>query len=153
MHPSDRPTEEDGLVRVWLDVANVMGARPDGWWRDRAGAASRLLAAVAACPADTATWAAALGASTPPDGGPSDPLEILAVLEGAACAASDPADHTAGGIPMRVVRATGSADDAIAAECAAGDVVVTADRGLRARVHDRGAATVGPTAVYGLLDR
>ena len=27
---------------VVVDVANVMGARPDGWWRDRAGAARRL---------------------------------------------------------------------------------------------------------------
>ena len=25
-----------------VDVANVMGSRPDGWWRDRAGAAIRL---------------------------------------------------------------------------------------------------------------
>ena len=25
-----------------VDVANVMGARPDGWWHDRAGAALRL---------------------------------------------------------------------------------------------------------------
>ena len=25
-----------------VDVANVMGARADGWWRDRAGAALRL---------------------------------------------------------------------------------------------------------------
>ena len=27
---------------VVVDVANVMGARADGWWRDRAGAARRL---------------------------------------------------------------------------------------------------------------
>ncbi len=27
---------------VVVDVANVMGARADGWWRDRAGAALRL---------------------------------------------------------------------------------------------------------------
>ncbi|WP_307182132.1 NUDIX hydrolase [Demequina sp. NBRC 110055] len=26
-----------------VDAANVVGARPDGWWRDRAGATSRLL--------------------------------------------------------------------------------------------------------------
>jgi 8-oxo-dGTP diphosphatase len=29
-----------------VDVANVMGSRPDGWWRDRAGAAVRLYAEV-----------------------------------------------------------------------------------------------------------
>ena len=26
------------LVTIVVDVANVMGSRPDGWWRDRAGA-------------------------------------------------------------------------------------------------------------------
>jgi len=26
-----------------VDIANVMGSVPDGWWRDRAGAATRLL--------------------------------------------------------------------------------------------------------------
>ena len=30
------------LVTIVVDVANVMGSRPDGWWRDRAGAAVRL---------------------------------------------------------------------------------------------------------------
>ncbi len=29
------------LVLV-VDAANVIGARPDGWWRDRAGAVARL---------------------------------------------------------------------------------------------------------------
>ena len=30
------------LVTIVVDVANVMGSRPDGWWRDRSGAAVRL---------------------------------------------------------------------------------------------------------------
>src|SRR5918998_5402981 len=34
-----------GLV---VDEANVVGSRPDGWWRDRAGAAERLLRDIAA---------------------------------------------------------------------------------------------------------
>jgi len=29
-------------VTIVVDVANVMGSRPDGWWRDRPGAAVRL---------------------------------------------------------------------------------------------------------------
>ena len=33
-------------VVLVVDVANVMGSRPDGWWRDRPGAATRLLAAL-----------------------------------------------------------------------------------------------------------
>ncbi|ROS54209.1 NUDIX domain-containing protein [Frigoribacterium sp. PhB24] len=33
-------------VHVVVDVANVLGSRPDGWWRDRAGATNRFLDAV-----------------------------------------------------------------------------------------------------------
>lgn len=29
---------------VVVDGNNVMGSRPDGWWKDRAGAARRLVA-------------------------------------------------------------------------------------------------------------
>ncbi len=35
-------------VTVIVDGANVMGARADGWWRDRAGAAARLYGELAA---------------------------------------------------------------------------------------------------------
>ena len=31
------------MTRVLVvDAANVVGSRPDGWWKDRAGAARRL---------------------------------------------------------------------------------------------------------------
>jgi hypothetical protein len=30
-------------VRWVVDASNVIGSRPDGWWRDRAGAARRLI--------------------------------------------------------------------------------------------------------------
>ena len=33
-------------VVLLVDIANVMGSRPDGWWRDRAAAATRLLIAL-----------------------------------------------------------------------------------------------------------
>jgi len=29
-----------------VDASNVIGSRPDGWWRDRAGAARRLVASL-----------------------------------------------------------------------------------------------------------
>ena len=32
--------------RMFVDGNNVMGSRPDGWWRDRAGAARRIVAGV-----------------------------------------------------------------------------------------------------------
>jgi predicted RNA-binding protein with PIN domain len=34
--------------RVIVDGNNVIGSRPDGWWRDRQGAARRLIAALQA---------------------------------------------------------------------------------------------------------
>jgi uncharacterized protein YaiI (UPF0178 family) len=30
----------------FVDASNVIGSRPDGWWRDRTGATRRLIAAV-----------------------------------------------------------------------------------------------------------
>ncbi len=33
-------------MTIVVDVANVMGSRPDGWWRDRPGAAVRLHAEI-----------------------------------------------------------------------------------------------------------
>lgn len=35
-------------MRWLVDASNVIGARPDGWWRDRDGATRRLLAQLAA---------------------------------------------------------------------------------------------------------
>ncbi|MFE7745053.1 hypothetical protein [Nocardia sp. NPDC057455] len=130
----------DGVQLIVVDAANVVGSRPDGWWRDRPGAARRLLERMAGPRA----WQA-------------EPGEVIVVLEGAAKAAVDAAvDPEFGG--MRVVLADGSGDDAIVGVVAAARAedssrpitVVTADRGLRARVAAVGAETVGP---HWLLDR
>ena len=114
-----------------VDGANVVGSKPDGWWRDRRGAAMRLrdhLARLA-------------------DGGVpglSGPLRLVLVVEGAA--------RGIGSVPgVTVIDAPGSGDDAIVLEvlATAGPVVVaTADRGLRARVAGY-AQVIGPTAVWG----
>lgn len=119
-----------------VDAANVVGSRPTGWWRDRAGAArdlhQRLLQAVEQ------------GRLAPP---------VVVVVEGAARAGV--AEGDAGGV--RVVHADGSGDDAIVrladASAAAGPVtVVTADRALRDRVQRAGAAVVGPRWLHARLD-
>src|SRR5580692_6750705 len=65
-------------VTIVVDVANVMGSRPDGWWRDRAGAAVRLHAELVSL--------AASGRAVPP--GETDPPDFVMVLEGAAKAAA-----------------------------------------------------------------
>lgn len=112
-----------------VDAANVVGSRPDGWWRDRAGATARLR--------DELTPIAAGGLPGLPA-----PVDVVLVVEGAARAVPAVAG-------IRVVPAAGCGDDAIvalvAAECADRPcVVVTADRGLRARVGALGAAVRGP---------
>ncbi|MGY1743141.1 MULTISPECIES: hypothetical protein [unclassified Blastococcus] len=120
------------MTVLLVDVANLLGSRPDGWWRDRAGATTRLLAGLAALPGRE------LDA---PDGGRLTCTGVVAVVEGAARGVPEPAG-------VRLVRAPGSGDDALVAEAAAradaGDLlVVTADRGLRARL-PAGTAVAGP---------
>ena len=136
-------------VTVVVDAANVVGSRADGWWRDRAGAARRLLHDIASL----------TGPGLDGDGLPAalglPPLRRwwprwVVVLEGQARSAA-PADAGPGrsGVPraLRVVVAPRSGDDTVVDEVAAvrgPAVVVTADRELRARAADAGAAPVGP---------
>ncbi|MFC9911252.1 NTP pyrophosphohydrolase [Streptomyces sp. NPDC127197] len=113
---------------VIVDAANVVGSVPDGWWRDRRGAAERLRDRLAA------------------DGVPgrAEPVDIVLVVEGAARGVSSVAG-------VRVEAADGSGDDRIVELVAeAGErscLVVTADRELRRRVGELGAEVVGPRAV------
>ena len=126
------------MTVLLVDAANVVGARPDGWWRDRAGATARLLGRLAA----------ARPRLTAPDG--RTITEVVVVVEGRARDAAVPEG-------VRVVVAEGSGDDALAA-CAqeltdAGTplVVVTADRGLRARL-PAGVPVLGPGRLLAQLD-
>jgi 8-oxo-dGTP diphosphatase len=131
---------------IVVDVANVMGSRPDGWWRDRAGAAVRLHAEIAAL--------AASGRAILPGGtGETAPPEFVMVLEGAANAAG-PRIKSAPGDRVRVVHAPGHGDDTIVA--VVGDltgrrIVVTADRELRDRCAAAGAEVRSPGWLLGLL--
>jgi len=126
---------------VLVDVANAVGARPDGWWRDRAGATSRLLDRLAGLSARELDG---------PDGLPLAVTALVAVVEGRARDVDAPNS-------VRVVRATGSGDDALAATAAelADDgqdlLVVTADRGLRDRL-PASARVTGPGWLLAALD-
>jgi 8-oxo-dGTP diphosphatase len=144
------------LVTIVVDVANVMGSRPDGWWRDRAGAAARLHAEIVRL--------AASGRAILPDDNAGPPAFVL-VLEGAAKAAPIPAAPAPATQPgsadpvqpgqVRVVHARGSGDDAIVAvvrELPGRRVVVTADRELRDRSVAAGATILGPSWLLGLLN-
>ena len=111
-----------------VDAANVVGSRPTGWWRDRAGAARDLVSRVRAAARD--------GRIDPP---------IVVVLEGRARDGAEPGENDG----VEVVHAPGAGDDTIvdvvaAAADADAVTVVSADRGLAARVRAHGAAVVGP---------
>jgi 8-oxo-dGTP diphosphatase len=133
---------------IVVDVANVMGSRPDGWWRDRAAAAVRLHAELAALAAGS-TAPGADGRPILP--GETDPPQFVMVLEGAARAA---AARIHAAERVRAVQADGSGDDAIVAlvrELPGRRVVVTADRELRRRSEAAGAEVLGPGWLLGLL--
>lgn len=114
---------------IVVDAANVVGSRPDGWWKDRAGAASRLVGDIVVAVGDDRV-------DTP----------IVVVLEGEA----------RGGVPegppapgVEVVHAPGEGDATIEeiARRAGADhdvVVVTADRRLSSVTGAAGAHVRGP---------
>jgi hypothetical protein len=118
-----------------IDAANVVGSRPNGWWRDRGKAAADLCAALA-----TAVDAGRVKAP------------VVVILEGAA--RQGVSEDELGGV--RIVHAPGHGDDTIAGlvadAAASGQVVtaVTADRELRSQIQRSGADVVGPNW---LLDR
>ncbi|MGW3661576.1 NTP pyrophosphohydrolase [Streptomyces sp. NPDC005141] len=114
-----------------VDGANVVGSVPDGWWRDRRGAAERLRDRLA----DFAEGGLP---------GHPGPLEIVLVVEGAARGVAS--------VPgVRVDEAPGSGDDRmvelVAEAGGRARLVVTADRELRRRVGELGAEVTGPRTV------
>jgi predicted RNA-binding protein with PIN domain len=120
-----------------VDAANVIGSRPDGWWRDRAGAVRRLL------PRLSKAFA-------------GEEAEVVVVLEGAARRGADEGMFDG----IRVVHAPWEGDDKIVDIVAAATkregrpvTVVTADRGLRKRVTALGADTMGPRTLWERLNR
>lgn len=133
------PADPGRAPLLLVDGANVVGSVPDGWWRDRRGAAERLRDRLA---------------------GRDGPEELVLVVEGAARGVSS--------VPgVRVVSAPGSGDDAMvelvraergrdgqgrdgrARRC----LVVTADRELRERVRALGAEVVGPRQLLAEIPR
>jgi predicted RNA-binding protein with PIN domain len=124
-------------VAEWIvDGNNVMGARPDGWWRDRRAAQRRLVERLE-------SFAQAR----------DEPVTVI--FDGEA--------HDAGGgirVAVRFARRSGrdAADDDVAALVAqhpdpASLVIATSDAGLAERVRAAGASVVGAGAFLRDLDR
>jgi predicted RNA-binding protein with PIN domain len=114
-------------VRWLVDASNVIGSRPDGWWRDREGAARRLIA-------DLERFAESTG----------DPVTV--VLD----AGPPELAGRARGVEVAIAprRGRDAADDEIVRLLEAGEApgpvrVVTSDRELAGRVRALGAEVEG----------
>jgi predicted RNA-binding protein with PIN domain len=114
-------------ARLIVDGNNVMGSRPDGWWKDRAGATRRLVERIGA-------WADAAGA------------DVLVVFDGR----PPPGLAAPPRVELRFAERGGAnaADDVIAALVADAAApatlrVVTSDAELARRVREYGAEVVG----------
>ncbi len=112
---------------------NVIGSRPDGWWRDRRRAVVNLVE-------DLEAWATTHG----------EPVTV--VFDG-----DPPAEELGQGVGVVFAGRGTTADDAIAALVAAGEdpaslTVVTSDGELSRRVQAHGARVVGAGAFRRRLD-
>ena len=114
--------------RVFVDGNNVMGSRPDGWWRNRAGAARRLVAEIIPLAlGHGGVWTIVFDGKEPPRMPPSPECLIVA--------------HTGHGH-------RDGADDRIVEllyECSdrAASLVYTSDAKLRTRVKALGTQVMG----------
>ena len=117
------------MTRWMVDASNVIGSKPDGWWRDREGAAERLLDALRAFAGDEDDVVVVLDAGPAEWVGRDGPFEVA--------------------IAPR--RGRDAADDEIARRLEADDDpasirVVTSDATLAERARARGAEVVGAGA-------
>lgn len=128
------------MARLIVDGMNVIGSRPDGWWRDRNAAARRLvrrLEALAEASGDevTVVFDGRPGRSGPPEQPEAEPLRVLYARRGGRNAADD-----------RIVELV--ADDADPASL----TVVTSDAALRRELEALGAHVVGASVLLRRLD-
>jgi predicted RNA-binding protein with PIN domain len=125
--------------RLIVDAMNVIGSRPDGWWRDRKGAVRRFVERLQGFAKESGD-------------------EITVVIDGRPL--SGLAEGVRDGLRVAYARRSGrdAADDRIV-EIVAEDReptslrVVTSDRGLATRVAAHGAQTEGAGAFLSELDR
>ena len=107
------------MPRYLVDGNNVMGSRPDGWWRDRPAAMQRLVNELDDLAART-----------------GEPIDVV----------FDGREQTLQAVHVFVSFA-GHADDVIAARAKPGFTVVTSDAELVRRVRAKGADVIGAKAL------
>ena len=116
---------------VLVDGNNVMGSRPDGWWRNRAEAAQRLVADIVPVARSLGgTWTVVFDGAEPPVKLPQERVSVVYTGHGRRDGADD-----------RIVELVSALSDSAMA------LVYTSDAGLRARVHALGARVAGARAL------
>ena len=116
-------------MRWLVDASNVIGSRPDGWWRDREGAARRLVAAL-----ERFSEASGEPVIVVLDAGPPDLAGATGAVE-VVIAPSRPARRNAADDEIvRLLEESGTGD---------GVRVATSDRELADRVRALGAEVEG----------
>lgn len=156
--PTLRGTLDTRLTLV-VDAANTVGSRPNGWWRDRAGATRTMVRGL--------SGAARHARLTVPAGAVGLPGEhwwpgrVIVVVEGRARGAwteDERAEDASAAPSVAIVSAAGEGDDTIVEEAhraiVGGSRVVTAtaDRELRGRLETIGGFVVGPGLVWDAID-
>ena len=117
-------------MRWLVDASNVIGSKPDGWWRDRDGAARRLIDALREfAEGEREDVTVVLDAGPPEWAGRDGPLEVAIAPRRGRDAADD-----------EIARLLDADPDPTAIR------VVTSDAGLAARARARGAEVVGAGA-------
>jgi predicted RNA-binding protein with PIN domain/nicotinic acid mononucleotide adenylyltransferase len=123
----------DARRRLLVDGNNVIGSRPDGWWRDRQGAARRLVAELAAYAARTGD-------------------QVMAVFDGRPVPGLAEGMHDGVHVAYATRAGRNAGDDRIVEEIARDDhpaslTVVTSDRELAQRARELGAEVEGAGAI------
>lgn len=128
-----------------VDAANVIGHKPDGWWKDRAAAVRRLLVPLV-------RYAAARPHQA-----------VVVVVEGKAKPVATEASTTNAYDPVEIIAARGSGDDRIlefiekhgtdSSDSSAPPIaLVTADRELCRLARSLGASITSPRRLWSDLD-
>ncbi len=123
----------DARRRLIVDGNNVIGSRPDGWWRDRQGAARRLVAELDAFAARTAD-------------------EVMVVFDGRPVPGMAAGTHAGVRVAYATRAGRNAGDDRIVEEVARDHdpsslTVVTSDRDLARRARALGAQVEGAGAL------
>lgn len=129
-------SDVSAATHVFVDGNNVMGSRPDGWWRDRAAAAQRLVGELTPLAGDAGNWTVVFDGAAPDEVPAVGGLSVEYVARHGADAADDRIVELLSELPPGT--------DAL---------VYTSDRRLRERAMELGARVEGASSLLWVVRR